>query len=166
MSNITSKWFEATIRYEKTMDDGKQQKVNELYVVDALTFGEAEESITKEMQPYISGEFEVKNINPAAYGEIFFTDKDTDDRWYKAKLAFITKDEDTEKEKRSNVTFLVQAATIDGAIKNIEQEMRGTMVDYVIANISETRIMDVFRHKLAIAPQKEEDDKPEYEEAQ
>lgn len=161
MSSITSKWFETTIRYDKTMEDGKQQKVSELYVVEALSFGEAEETITQEMSSYISGEFEVKNINPAAYGEIFFSNDDNDDRWYKAKLSFITLDESSGKEKRTSVNFLVQASTINGAIRNIENEMKESVSDYVIANLSETKIMDVYRH-TAIAHKK--DDKPEYEE--
>lgn len=162
MRSRTAKWFETTIRYDKTMEDGTQKKVSELYVVDALSFGEAEEAITREMSAYISGEFEVKNITPATYGEIFFSENDNDDRWYKTKLQFITIDEKTEKEKRSSVTYLVQAATINAAIKNIDTVMGGTMIDYVIANISETRIMDVFEHKAASKP--EPNDKPEYEE--
>ena len=161
MRSRTSNWFETTIRYDKLAEDGTQKKVNELYVVDALTFGEAENTITKEMSSYISGDFEVKNINPTAYGEIFFSDNDSDDRWYKARLQFITIDEKSEKEKRTSVTYLVQAATLNGAIKHIEEVMGGTMIDYVIANISETRIMDVYEHK-AQTPQKAEE-KPEYE---
>lgn len=122
------------------------KKVIEYYVVDALSFGEAEETITKEMSSYISGEFEVKNITPAVFHEIFFSDNDNDDRWYKAKLQFITIDEKTDKEKRTSVTYLVQASTLNSAIKNIDEAMGGTMLDYVISNISETKFMDVFEH--------------------
>ena len=114
------------------------------------------------MSAYVSGEFEVKNINPAAYHEIFFSENDNDDRWYKAKLSFITIDEKTEKEKRSAVVYLVQAATFNGAVKNIEEVMGGTMIDYVIANISETKIMDVYEHQ-ASTKQDKANDKPEYE---
>ena len=160
MRSRTSNWFETTIRYDKTMEDGTQKKVSELYVVDALSFGEAEEMITQEMSAYISGEFDVKNINPASYGEVFFSDNANDDRWYKTKLQFITIDEKTEKEKRTSVTYLVQAGTINTAIKNIDQVMGGTMNDYVIANISETRIMDVFEHHSAV--KSDRDDKPEF----
>ena len=147
MKSRTAKWFETSIRYDKTVEDGTQKKFTELYVVDALSFGEAEETITREMSAYISGEFEVKNITPATYGEIFFSENANDDRWYKARLSFITIDEKTEKEKRSSVTYLVQAATFNAAVKNIEEVMGGTMIDYVIANISETKIMDVYEHR-------------------
>ena len=146
MRSRTANWFETAIRYDKTMEDGMTKKVIEYYVVDALSFGEAEETITKEMSAYISGEFEVKNITPATYHEIFFSENDNDDRWYKAKLQFITIDEKTEKEKRNSVTYLVQAATRNGAVKNVDEVMNGTMIDYVISNISETKFMDVFEH--------------------
>lgn len=146
MRSRTAQWFETKVRYDKTMEDGMPKKVIESYVVDALSFGEAEERITKEMSVYISGEFNVKAIAPATYGEVFFSDNANDDRWYKTKLQFITNDEKTEKEKKTNVYYLVQAANLNGAVKNIDEVMGGTMIDYVIASINETSIMDVFEH--------------------
>ena len=98
MRSRTTTWFECKIRYEKTMEDGTQKKVTETYTVDALSFTEAEASIMEEMSSYISGEFEVRDIKKAAYGEIFFSDSPSADRWYKTKLQFITIDEKTEKD--------------------------------------------------------------------
>ena len=128
------------------------------YFDTAWVYTGSEEAIAKEMRTYISGEFEVKAITPTAYGEIFFSDNATDDRWYKAKLSFITIDEKTEKEKRSSVNYLVQAASVQSAVKNVEEVMGTTMIDYVIASITETKIMDVFEHKAQT-----KDDKPEME---
>lgn len=162
MKSRTSTWFECKIRYEKTMEDGSQKKVTELYVVDALSFTEAEASIIEEMSSYISGEFEVKDIKKAAYGEIFFSDSPSADRWYKTKLQFITIDDKTEKEKKSNVNYLVHGSTLPGAVKSIDEVMGGTMIDYVIASIAETQIMDVFEHNQMLK-KPEVDDKPEYE---
>ena len=155
----TAEWFETKIKYEKTMEDGMQKAVIEAYTVDALSFTEAEQRIMEEMSSYISGAFEVKDIKKATYKEIFFSENDNDDRWYKAKLQFITIDEKTEKEKRSNVYYLVQAATFQGAVKNIDQVMGGTMIDYVIASLAETQLMDVFEYKKVDT----KNDKPEYE---
>ena len=146
MRSRTATWFECKVRYEKTMEDGLQKKVTEQYVVDALSFSEAEQRIIEEMSAYISGEFEVTDVKKAQYKEVFFSDAENDDRYYKAKLAFITIDERTEKEKRSNVIYLVQAATLDGAVKNINEVMDGTMIDYEKSNIAETKIMDVFEY--------------------
>ncbi len=128
------------------MEDGLQKKVTETYVVDALSFTEAEKRIMEEMSSYISGEFTIKDIKIAPYKEIFFSDDEMADRWYKAKLQFITIDEKTEKEKRSNVNYLVQAGTLKGAVNNIESVMGTTMIDYVIAAVNETTLMDVFEY--------------------
>ena len=153
------------MRYERQMEDGMQKMVTETYVVDAFTFGEAEEAITKEMAAFVSGEFNVKNITPANYGEIFFSDNANDDKWYKAKLTFITVDEKTAKEKRTNTNYLVQAGSFNAAVKNVEQVMGTTMIDYVIANMAETKIMDVCEHQ-AKTKKEEVNDKPEYEAAE
>lgn len=147
MRSRTANWFECKIRYEKIMEDGLQKKVTEVYTVDALSFSEAEERITEEMSAYISGEFEVADIKKAAYKEIFFSEEEMADKWYKTKLQFITIDEKTEKEKRSAVSYLVQAGSLHGAVKNIEEVMGGTMIDYVIASVAETSLMDVFEYQ-------------------
>ena len=103
MRSRTAQWFECKIQYEKTMDDGLQKKVTESYVIDALSFTEAEQRIMEELSAYISGEFTIKDIKIAPYKEIFFSDDELADRWYKAKLQFITIDEKCEKERRANV---------------------------------------------------------------
>ena len=144
MRSKTTSWFETKIRYDKTMEDGRNKKVTEVYTVEALSFTEAESAITEEMSHYISGEFNVKAITRAPYGEIFFSDVYSDDRWYRARLAFITIDEKTEKEKRSNVVYLMQAATLDKARQYVSEVMDKTVVDYEVVSISETPIMDVF----------------------
>ena len=128
MRNVNKKRFETIVRYDKTMENGKVKKVSETYVVDALTFGEAEERIAEEMKPYMSGDFDIKNINPAPYSEIFFSDEDTDDKYYRVKLNFITINEITQKEKKSKVTYLVQANSLEQARKNTEEVMKGTMM--------------------------------------
>ena len=147
MRSRTANWFECKIRYEKTVEDGTQKPVTEMYVVDALSFSEAEERITEEVSAYVSGSFDVKDIKKAAFGEIFFSDDSNADRWFKTKLQFIILDEKSGKEKKSSVNFLVQAGTFREALSNIEEGMKGTMQDYVISSINETTIMDVFEYK-------------------
>ena len=163
MRSRTADWFETKIRYEKTMDDGMQKPITEQYVVDALSFTEAENSIIEEMSTCISGEFKITGIKPTPYHEIFFSENANDDKWYKTKLQFITIDEKSEKEKRSNINYLVQASSLQGAVKNIDEVMGGTMIDYIIASIVETQIMDVYEHS-AITTKKPVDERPEYEE--
>ena len=147
MRSKTAIWFECKIRYEKTMEDGLLKKVNEVYVIDALSFSEAEERITKEMSSYISGEFEIVDVKIAPYREVFFADDNLADQWFKAKLSFITIDERGDKEKRTSVMYLVNAGNISSAINNIDKVVSGTMIDYVTTSISATKIMDVFEYK-------------------
>ena len=147
MRSRTSIWFECKVRYEKTGDDGMPRKVTETYVVDALSFSEAESRILEEMGKNVSGELEVCDLKIAQYKEIFFADNDLADKWYKAKLAFITIDEKTDKEKKTSVFYLVNAGNINSALKNVDELMGSTMIDYQTCNLTETHIMDVFEYK-------------------
>ena len=147
MRSRTATWFECKIRYEKMTEDGLPKKVSEVYVVDALSFSEAEERIIEEMSSYISGEIEIVDVKIAPYREIFFADDNLADQWFKAKLSFITIDERTDKEKRTSMMYLVNAGNISSAISNIDKVMSGTMIDYVTTSISATKIFDVFEYK-------------------
>ncbi len=148
MRSRTAKWFECKISFDKVQEDGFEKKVTEAYVVDALSFTEAENRIIEEMAAYIRGDFAVADIKRAPFSEIFFSDEDLADKWYKAKLQYIVLDEKTNKEKRSSVNYLVQASTLNGAVKNIDEVMGGTMIDYVIVSVAETQMMDVFEYEL------------------
>lgn len=148
MKSRTSDWFETKIKYDKAQEDGSMKTVAEQYVVDALSFTEAEGTLIEEMSAYISGDFKIAGIKPAAFHEIFFSDNPKADKWYKVKLSFITIDEKSEKEKRSTVNYLIQAASFPGAVKSIEEVMGGTMIDYVITSVTETLFMDVFQHTI------------------
>ena len=147
MRSRTATWFECKIRYEKTMEDGLPKKVSEVYVVDALSFSEAEERIMEEMLPYNLVDIEIVDVKIAPYREIFFADDNLADQWFKAKLSFITIDERTDKEKRTSMMYLVNAGNISSAINNIGEVMSGTMIDYVTTSISATKIFDVFEYK-------------------
>ena len=147
MRSRTAIWFECKIRYEKIMEDGLPKKVSEVYVIDALSFSEAEERIMEEMSSYISGEIELVDVKIAPYKEIFFADNNLADRWFKAKVVYITIDERTQREKRMPVMVLVNAGNINSAIKNTDEVMGSTMIDYAITAIQETKIFDVFEYK-------------------
>lgn len=150
MRTKTGQFFEISVCYEKMQEDGSQKKETEKYVVDAMSFTEAEERITKEMQAYIIGNFDIKSEVPATYSELIFSDADMEDKWYKTKVRFIYLDEKTGKEKCCNTNYLVQASTIDSALNNVSEVFRGMMMDYDIISIKETKIMDVFEYKTKI----------------
>ncbi|MDR1814414.1 MAG: DUF4494 domain-containing protein [Tannerella sp.] len=135
-------WFECKISYERVNEDGFQKKVAEPYLVDALSFTEAEARIIEEMRPYISSEFMVLDIKRARYYETFLNE--TGDKYYKVKVMLTLPDEKTGTEKRSSVQILAQATSVLDAIGVIDNGMKGTLVDYEIAAITETPLMNVF----------------------
>ena len=139
-------WFECKVRYDKMLETGQQKKVNEPYLVDALSFTEAEARIIEEISPFISGEFSVSAVKRTRIAEIFFDE--TGDRWYNVKYNIITIDGKTAVEKKTSVLTLVQASEFQKAVDNFMENMKGTMADFEIASVTETPIMDVYPVKL------------------
>ena len=140
--NNMHSWFECKVSFEKVMENGMQKKVTEPYLVDALSFTEAEARIIEEIRPFISGEFTVTDIKRARLSELFFNENG--DRFYKIKVYFITLDEKSGAEKKTAAQMLAQACTLKEAIAVLEEGMKGTMADYTIASVTETMLMDVF----------------------
>lgn len=140
-------WFECKVRYDRMMDNGIMKKVNEPYMVDALSFTEAEARIIEELTPFITGEFSISAVKRTKITEIF--SDDSADKWYLVKVGFITIDEKTAIEKKSISQMLVAAKDFKGAYDSFEEGMKSTMADYEIVSISETLIMDVFKEKLS-----------------
>ena len=148
-------WFTCKIRFEKTLENGMNKKVTELYLVDALSFTEAESRIIEEMTPFINGEFEVAGVAKANYNELFPSEEGAADRWFKCKLWFVTLDEKSGAEKRTVFNVLVQASDLRDAIKKLDEGMKGTMADYQIGMVSETPLLDVYPYSAG------PNDKPE-----
>ena len=144
---IMNTWFEVSIRYQKIAENGMEKKVTEKYLFDALSFTESEGKCIEEMTPFISGEFTVSDIKRANYSEIFFSEEESADRWFKCKLVFITLDEKSGAEKKTSTHVLVQASDLRDAVKKLDEGMKGTMADYQIGMVSETAIMDVYPYE-------------------
>ena len=142
-----NEWFECKIRYEKTMENGLVKKVNEPYLVDALSFTEAEKRILEEIAPFMTGDYQVADIKRANHAELFETVSDSADKWFRIKLVFITLDEKSGKERKTSQNVLVQAADLRGSIDRLDEGMKGSMMDYTIASVTETAIVDVFRYR-------------------
>lgn len=148
---MTSTHFECKVSFDKIMEDGKQKRVTEAYLVDALSFAEAEARIIKEAASFISGEFTVKDIKRAKISELFFNENG--DRFYKVKVYYITLDAKSLTEKKTAVQMLAQASNLKEAVTVLEEGMKGTLADYEIASVTETQLMDVFPYEAG------EDDK-------
>lgn len=143
MRSRTAVWYETTVRYERSKGD-ENNITTEAYAVDALSFAEAEQRITDEMQPFCSGEFDAKKIAIAPYAEVFFSEDEDDDKFFRATVAITTLDERTGKEKKNNVNYLVQAENIETARRYVVDAFFNTAMEYEIKRLVETKILDVF----------------------
>ena len=139
---MSGMWYECKVKYRKTDDTGKQKITTEPYLVDALSYTEAESRINEEMAAYISEEFKITNIKVANYAEIH--PFENTDRWFKSKVTLMAYDEESGKERKTNMYLLIQANDVRETFDNTVQIMKSTMGDYTITAISESPIMDVF----------------------
>lgn len=142
-------WFDCKVVYDKMMDNGLLKKVSESYMVDAFNITEAEKRIIEELRPFMRGEFEVTDVRKAKIAEVI--DKNTleDGFWYKLKLTYIVIDEKKGKEKKTSNFVLTKAHDVKHAIANLEESMKGSVMDYTITAIMETAYMDVFHYVQA-----------------
>ena len=132
-------YFEVKITFDKTLENGKEKKVSELYLVDAVSFTEAETKITAEFSPLPN--FKVKSIRQYKVAEIVNKTNLDDSRYFKCKLNFITLEEKSGKEKKTAVYMLVDAETLDKAKALLVEHMKSIMADYSIEKIEDTKIM-------------------------
>lgn len=139
-------WIEVRARYDKMMENGVVKKIVEPYLVDALSCTEAEARVTEELTPFISGDFRISSVVTTKIAEIFWDE--SGDKFYKVKVNFITLDEKTATEKRNASYILVQASSFKEAYDNFVEGMKGTMADYEIEQICETKIVDVYKADL------------------
>lgn len=137
-------YFEVGVRYDKTMENGAIRKVTENYLLDALSFTEAEKRATEEMKAYISGEFRVVTEKITNIAEVVTTDDASADKYYKVKHSLITIDEKTAKEKKQAQYIIIQASSVDDARDRYKQYIKGWLVDVVLEAVSETKYMDYF----------------------
>lgn len=143
------KLFECAIRYDKILYSGLQKKITEYYLVDALSFTEAETRITDRMQDFISGGFEVVAEKITRYSEYLPAASDDEDRLYKAKINLIALDERSGREKKTPLYMAIWASGVDNAHQKIVRSFSGTVSDYEIASIDETPVIDVFLYQPA-----------------
>jgi len=138
-----STWFECKVKYQKVDENGKQKGVSELYMVDAVSFTDAESRITKELEDYAGlGEFIVASIKTTNYAEII--PNESGDRWFKCKAVFISFDEKSGKERRTSSSILVQATDVKDAYEVLSKALSTSISDFTIPTVQESSIMDIF----------------------
>ena len=144
MKSKVSKFFEVKIQYLKMQEDCKEKKVTEQYVVEAMSFTEAETRIAEEMLPYTDGDLDVVSEKIAPFNEILLSDRTDDDKWFISKVGFITLDEKTAKEKKQTFRYLVQAATSEHALDYTKTMLNQCLSDYSIDSVQDTPTLNVF----------------------
>lgn len=138
-------WFEIRVIYERTIENGQTAKVKEDYMFEAETVAEAERKAVDYLGPEIKGEFEVDSVKKRKIAEMFEDPMTAGEKWYKAKVNFITIDEKTAQEKKQGATMMIYAADFHGALRGLDDGMTGTMSDWEIASIAETSIVEVIK---------------------
>ena len=146
--------FETKVRYQKIDENGKERKVTEAYLLDAMSFTETESRMIEEMEPFIGDIFSLEAIKRSNITEIY--QNEDGDRFYKCKVVFVTLDEEKGKEKKVPNYMLVQANDTQNANDNLLKGLEGIIVDYEIKSIVETNIVDVFPYYPESASKEEE----------
>lgn len=141
---MTANWFECKVKYMKVDENGREKKVTEAYLLDAMSYTEAESRITHELEAVIKGDYYITSLKKSNITELVESVDEADDRWYKAKIAIIDADEISGKEKKSNQYFLIAAANIDKALENLQKSLSTYVIPYEIASLNDTQFMDVF----------------------
>lgn len=145
-------YFEYKISYDKLEENGMNKKVTESYLVEAMSYAEAENQFIEYITPYVTGnEYEIKDIKRSNYAELFLTDEDAADKYFACKLEFITINEKTAQEKKTKMDYLVQAANLKDAMKKLDAAMSNSMADYNAVCVKETALLDVFQHNEKVA---------------
>ncbi len=135
-------WYECKVKYKKTHESGEQKVTTDTYLLDAVSYTEAEARITEEMKIFTTEDFRIMNIKVANFSEVH--PFENSDRWFKSKVSLTAIDEESGKEKKTNIYLLVQANDVKEAFENSTKAMADTMGDYTIPSITESPILDVF----------------------
>ena len=141
-------WFVCKVTYPKIMDDGRVKKFTNDYLVEGVTFTDAENLLTEEMAKSIGGDFNVAAVKKEKVSEIF-EDKEIGGSWFKTKVVMVILDEESGREKRTSVNMYLQTLEIKNVINELTERLRGSMSDYTITSIVETKILDLFRNETS-----------------
>ena len=141
---MTANWFEVQIKHTKIIEDGRTKKSTDSYLLDAMSYTEAEARIMLEMESVINGDYSINPLKKSNITEVVYSEDENDDRWYKAKVAIIDADEISGKSKTSFTYYLVAASNINRALENLEKALATFIVPYEIASIADTPIVDVY----------------------
>lgn len=143
----TANWFEAKVKYVKVGEDGRERKVSEMYLLDAMSYTEAESRIVSEMEMIVKGDYYIPSLKKSNITEVVTSEDERDDRWYKAKVAIVDAEEVSGREKRSFQYYLVAASDTNRALENLNKALATFVVPWEVASIADTQFMDVLPYE-------------------
>lgn len=135
-------YIETAATYDKLQENGAVKRVTDKFIVDALSFTEAESRTIEEITPYLSGEFSVSAVKKTKISDLF-GDKESD-RFYLAKVAYLQIDEKTAKEKKIIAQWLIGAKDFAEAYSILKEEIGKCVADIEIQSLVETPIVEYF----------------------
>ncbi|MFW5830927.1 MAG: DUF4494 domain-containing protein [Prolixibacteraceae bacterium] len=140
-------WFECKVKYTKVTESGKEQTVTENFLLDAVSFTDAETRMIRQMEQMVRGEFNVTDIKKSRIGEVF--PYDTGEWWFKATINLVTVDEEAGKEKKMRTYYLIMADDIKEALERLEESLSYLVIPYVVSALAVSTIVDVFPYEAS-----------------
>jgi ribosomal protein L20A (L18A) len=139
-----SAWYQGKIRYQKIDEKDKTIKITEVYLVDAVSYTDAEARIYSTVASN-TPDFHLFGLSRMKLQEVFFVE-DGAETWFKVKVNFMSFDEKSQKEKRTPFMMLINAENPLEAY-NLISERLGTVEDYQITDINITNILEVIPYE-------------------
>lgn len=138
-------WFLCKVKYAKENEQGLLKNVSEQYLVDAVSFTEAEARIYDMLGSTIRGDFQVTNISKSNFVDVF--PYDDIDIWHKCKITYVVADADSGKEKKVTQYMLVTAHDVKEAYDRIHESLSNMLVTFRVPDITESPIVEVFPYE-------------------
>lgn len=138
-------WFSVKVKYAKETEEGLLKAITEQYLVDAVSFTEAEAIIYDRLGSQIRGDFQVTHIAKSNIVDLFFYEDA--DVWHKCKIQYIVADGDSGKEKKVTQYMLVTANGVPQAHERIQESLSNMLVSFQVPDVVETKIIEVFPYE-------------------
>ena len=142
-------WFLTKVKFLKQGDNGLIKRISEQYLVDALSFTEAESRILMEIA---DNQREVTMVSIAKSNireVVFYGDTDL---WHKAKVSYIVADEESDKEKKVTTYLLVNSGDVREAYDRVQEHLKEMLVPFQVPKIEETQIVEVYPYVKGVKP--------------
>ncbi|MBN3520157.1 DUF4494 domain-containing protein [Algoriphagus lutimaris] len=138
-------WFLCKVKYAKENEEGLLKNISEQYLVDAVSFTEAEAIIYDRLGSQIRGDFQVTSLSKSNIVDVFFFEDA--DIWYKCKVSYLVSDGESGKEKKVTQYMIVTASDVKEAYDRIQESLSNMLVSFRVPDIVESPIVEVFPYE-------------------